>query len=231
MVGVGHFYQRPWSSASSRLFICYACVNPLYVPEYSQHQPSSDLSMSWRRSSRGSPLGIREVKCGGMWRGEEWGEVGKPLPRPGKGEVWWGGCGEGVGDTPSSALRGLRDSRDPGSLLINTKAIFLFIVLLHFCLAFFLPFGEQHKLSKTFKTFLSCLVPGLPRPSSEGVLDPLWSRGVCRSLWGVTDLGGEVWPSAQLFSQSNYTSFFFFLFKTWHYFHLVEWGEARGTFW
>ena len=30
---------------------------------------------------------------------------------------------------------------------------------------------------------------GLPRPSSEGVFDLVWSKGVLRSLWGVTDLG------------------------------------------
>ena len=29
---------------------------------------------------------------------------------------------------------------------------------------------------------------GLPRPSSEGVFDLVWSKGVLRSLWGVTDL-------------------------------------------
>ena len=52
--------------------------------------------------------------------------------------------------------------------------------------------SNQNFLSKNLGKHWLLLSPverGLPRPSSEGVFDlPWWSKGVWRSLCGVTDL-------------------------------------------
>ena len=103
----------------------------------------SYLSMSWSLSSSGSPLGILDVKRGGIESWDEGELVLTVLAKLLGTRPWWG---EGVGDTPSSL---------PGDL-------------------------ES-----------SLLAPGDSLPSSLGVLEPSWpyleSRGVCLSVWGVSE--------------------------------------------
>ena len=83
------------------------------------------------------------------------------------------GTGLGVGLTPSSCFRGLRDSEE-------WEFYFSGIVLKSGLLKYW----------SWLKFLISLPVDlGLPRPSSEGVFDLVWSKGVLRSLWGVTDLG------------------------------------------
>ena len=68
------------------------------------------LNMSWRRSSRGSPFGILEVKRGGIDRCDPvWTVFAKDFGTK-DGVAKEDGTGLGVGETPSSTLVGDADS-------------------------------------------------------------------------------------------------------------------------